>query len=99
MANKPLGMDYRAVLARMRGKDEVFNEDTIADIVFRVAQTPDGDQFLSWLYKQTLGATLPDDAPDGALRADAARKKFGQQIFNLVERGQTRWMKAKDSHK
>jgi hypothetical protein len=99
MVNSAPGGGYRGVLARMRGKAEVTDEESIADIIFRVAQTPEGDQFLTWVYQKTLGVTLPDDAPDGALRADAARKKFGQQIFNLVESGQTRWTKAKASKK
>lgn len=97
--SKPPGGGFQGALARMRGKPAVMDEETIADVVFRVSQSKEGDQFLTWIYSQTVGVTLPDDAPDGALRADAARKKFGQQILNLVERGQTRWMKAKDSQK
>jgi hypothetical protein len=99
MASKTPGGGYAGVLARMRGKDAVANEETIADVIFRVSQSNDGDQLLTWIYHQTLGVALPDDASDGALRADAARKKFGQLIFNLVERGQTRWMKDKASQK
>jgi hypothetical protein len=99
MVNKPPGGGFQGALNRMRGKASLPDEETIADIAFRVAQTDDGDRFLTWVYHQTLGATLPDDAPDGALRADAARKKFATTIFNLVERGRTKWQTAKASQK
>lgn len=97
--SKPPGGGFQGALNRMRGKDTVSDEQTIADVIFRVSQSPDGDQFLTWIYHQTLGTALPDDAPDGALRADAARKKFATTIFQLVERGRINWQTAKASQK
>lgn len=96
MANAP-GGGYVGVLARMRGKAAPADEDSIADAIFRISQSPDGERFLNWVYHNTLGFNLPDDAPDGALRADAARKKFASTIFNLVERGRTKWQSKKTS--
>ncbi len=99
MVNRPPGGGFQGALNRMRGKDYRPDEETLGDLLWRIAQTDDGDRFLTWVHNQTLGVSLPDDAPDGALRADAARKKFATTIFNLVERGRSKWQTAKASQK
>lgn len=81
---------YRGVLNRMQGRALRDVDNDVAAALARISETPDGDLLLKWIHQQTLGRVLPDDLSDGALRADAARRSFATQIFNMLDRGLNR---------
>lgn len=84
----PEGGRFRRALDNLKGRGQGIDEDKdIAGAVARLSQTADGAIFLDWIYAQTLGHPVADDASEGALRADGVRKSFATKIFNLRDRG------------
>ena len=86
----PAPSPYLKTLRSMTGRDEDTPDDDMPALLARLWATADGRAFLCWLWGRTVGQQIDDDAPDGALRAYAARNSLAALIFQLLERGLVR---------
>lgn len=84
-ASRVPGGGYNGALRRLRAVEK--HPDDIADVLARISKTKDGERLLAWIHQQTLGRTVPEGAPEGALREHAALHRFATTIFNNVDRG------------
>lgn len=71
-------------LRRLRG-DVAPDESKVRAAVKRFMQTPDGQLIIDWMVSQSYGRTLPEHAPESALRANETRKRFLDQFLSLAE--------------
>jgi hypothetical protein len=78
------GFDPIGRLRRLRG-DKPIEPSKLAKAVTRIANSPDGKLLLEWLWAQTYGRSLAEDAPDSALREQAANKRLLDKILTLIE--------------
>lgn len=79
-----LGTDPIARLRRLRGEENP-SDDSVREAFQRLFKTKDGQIFLNWMIAQSYGRSVPDGAPDSALRANEVRKRFLDQIVSLAE--------------
>lgn len=71
-------------LRRIRG-DVRPDESQVRKAVTRVLGSDDGRLILDWMISQSYGRTLPEGAPESALRANEVRKRFLDQFLALAE--------------
>jgi hypothetical protein len=59
----------------------------VAAAFAKIAMQPEGQLILNWMRNRTTFLVLPPDAPDGALRGNAANRQLMQEIENMIADG------------
>lgn len=79
-----IAADPIARIRRLKGLQTPITE-SVHEAATRIFKSKDGLILLSWLIAQSYGKSLPEAAPDSALRANETRKRFVDAILRLSE--------------